>query len=273
VNPLVAAAGAATERLLAARDRVFGARTGLTLVGWHRVDGGRTGLSTTVEEFVTHLDVIERDGWHVHALPDALAKLADGTLPLKSLSLTFDDAYASVAEIAWPLLRARGWPATLYAVSGYLDGASTFGWDKPDDAGARLLSAAALRDVAASGMHIGSHTVTHPWLPHLDPASLAREVSESRATLEDVLGLPVTDFAYPMGGWNAAVRAAVVAAGYSSAVTVDRGRNTARSDCFALRRAFAPRTEIDFARTLDGAYAFLRPLDKWRTRSGPAWQE
>jgi peptidoglycan/xylan/chitin deacetylase (PgdA/CDA1 family) len=273
VNPLVGAAGAAAQAALSARERALGPPRGLTVVGWHRIDGGAGGLSTTPDELRTHLDVIERDGWRVVALPEAVAVLASEALPPKALALTFDDGYASVAEVAWPLLRARGWPATLYAVSGYLDGARRFAWDSPGDADARLLDAAGLRDVAADGLHVGSHTVSHRWLPHLDPATVAAEVRDSRAALEDLLGGPVEDFAYPMGGWNPAVRDAVAAAGYRSAVTVDRGRNARRRDPLALRRAFAPRGAADFARTLAGAYTFLRPLDAWRTRSGPAWQD
>lgn len=273
MNPLVRAAGAVTHAGLGARDRALGPRGGLTIVGWHRIDDGPGMLSTRGAEFARHLDVVAGEGWHVVALPDAVAGLAAGTLPPHALALTFDDGYASVADVAWPLLRERGWPATLYAVSGYLDGTSRFGWDRADDADTRLLDAQGLRDVAADGLHVGSHAVSHRWLPHLDAAAVAREVRDSRTALEDVLGTPVLDFAYPMGGWNAAVRDAAAAAGYRSAVTVDRGRNAHRADPFALRRAFAPRGAADVARTLSGAYTFLRPLDRWRTRSGPAWQD
>jgi peptidoglycan/xylan/chitin deacetylase (PgdA/CDA1 family) len=270
MNPLVSAAGAATQAALSFRERLLGPRPGLTVVGWHRIDGGPGGLSTTPDEFRTHLDVIARDGWSVVALPDAVAA---NTVPRKALALTFDDGYASVAEVAWPLLRERGWPATLYAVSGYLDGEKRFAWDQPGDPEARLLDAQGLRDVATDGLHIGSHTVSHRWLPHLDDATVTAEVRDSRAALEDLLGAPVRDFAYPMGGWDARVRAVVGAAGYETAVTVDRGLHTQRRDPLAVRRAFAPRSAGDFARTLSGAYTFLRPLDAWRTRNGPAWQD
>jgi peptidoglycan/xylan/chitin deacetylase (PgdA/CDA1 family) len=271
VNPLVTRLGGGIDAALRARARLAGRPKGLTIVGWHRIDDAPGGLSTTPDELRRHLDAIEAGGWHVVSLPDAVRGLGEGSLGPGSLVLTFDDGYASVAEVAWPLLCERGWPATLYAVSGYLAGNRTFEWDAPADADARLLDGAGLRDLAAAGMHIGSHTVSHRWLPHLDDATVELEVGSSRAMLEDLLGVPVLDFAYPMGGWNASVRDRVAAAGYRSAVTVDRGRSSSRSDPLALRRAFAPRDEVDFARTLSGAYSFLRPLDRWRTRNGPAW--
>lgn len=270
MNPAVRAAGAVLDRALTLRDNVAGPRGGFTLLGWHRVDAAPGGLSTSPDEFRRHLDVLDRWGAHVVDLDTALA----GEPPPRTVVLTFDDGYASVAETAWPLLKERGWPAVLYAVAGYLDGGERFPWDAraPGDT-ARLLDAAGVRDLAADGMAVGSHTVSHRWLPHLPPDTIRDEVRDSRARLEDLLRAPVTTFSYPMGGWNAHVRRAVADAGYASAVTVDRGRNTIRTDRLALRRAFAPRDAADLGRMLNGAYTFLRPLDAWRTRSGPAWQE
>ena len=266
MNPAVVAAGRLAETALAVRDRALGPRGGLLLVGWHAVARTGSGLVTPFDEFRRHLDAIGEWG-PVVSLRDGLARP-----DRRAVALTFDDGYAGVAELAWPELTARGWPATLFAVSGYLDGGRTFPWDDPTAATARLLTADELAAVAAAGLDVGSHTVTHRWLPHLDAATVAAEVRESKAALEALLGRPVTSFAYPMGGWNAAVRDAVRAAGYDCAVTVDRGRNTARTDRWALRRAFAPPDPADLRRILAGAYTFLRPLDSWRTRNGPAWQ-
>jgi hypothetical protein len=54
--------------------------------------------------------------------------------------------------------------------------------------------------------------------------------------LERILGGPVTSFCYPSGRNNAAVRAAVKAAGYASAVTVEPGLFRGREDRFAIPR-------------------------------------
>lgn len=266
VNPAVTAAGRAAAAALAARDRVLGPRRGLTLVGWHAVARDGDGLVTTFDDFRRHLDAIGAWG-PVTSLDDGVANP-----DRRAVALTFDDGYAGVAELAWPELKARGWPATLFAVSGYLDGGRTFPWDDPSAATARLLTADELRSVADDGLDVGSHTVTHRWLPHLDAATVGAELRDSKAALAGLLGREVTSFAYPMGGWDRRVRDAVAAAGYACAVTVDRGRNVRGTDRYALRRAFAPPSPEDLRRILDGAYTFLRPLDRWRTRNGPAWQ-
>jgi peptidoglycan/xylan/chitin deacetylase (PgdA/CDA1 family) len=271
MHPAVAAAGRAAHVALGARDRALGPRAGLTLVGWHAVAKAGSGLRTTFDEFRRHLDAIAAYGTVV-GLDAGVTALTTQALPPRAVALTFDDGYAGVAELAWPELKARGWPATLFAVSGYLDRGKTFPWDDPAAETARLLTADELAAVARDGLDVGSHTVSHRWLPHLPAAEVAAEVRESKAALEALLGKPVTSFAYPMGGWDAAVRDAVAAAGYDLAVTVDRGRNIRRTDRYALRRAFAPPDAGDLARILSGAYTFLRPLDSWRTRNGPAWQ-
>jgi peptidoglycan/xylan/chitin deacetylase (PgdA/CDA1 family) len=262
VGGLVAAPAAALVGRLCAAGR-------LTLVGWHRIGRG-SGLSTSYDDFRRHLDTLADWGAQVLPLDEAVDRLAAGDLPHRAVALTFDDGYASVLDVAWPELHRRGLPATLFAVSGYLDGRGRFPWDHAASAAdARLADAAALRDAADAGLDIGSHTVTHRWLPALDPADVERELKQSRHDLEDVLGRRVASFAYPMGGWNGEVRQLVDAAGYRLAVTVDRGRNRATADPLALRRAFAFDRAVDFRRQLDGAFDWMRPLERWRSARPP----
>ncbi len=74
-----------------------------------------------------------------------------------------------------------------------------------------------LRDLAAKGVEIGSHTHSHPHLTELSDAELKRELVDSRKRIEDELGRPCAYLAYPFGEHNARVRAAARSAGYSAA--------------------------------------------------------
>jgi peptidoglycan/xylan/chitin deacetylase (PgdA/CDA1 family) len=265
--------GTAARPIAAGVRRLSGAG-GLTIIGWHRVDGRQSdGLSTGIDDFQRHLDTLDAWGAHVLPLDEAVAASAAGTLPARAVALTFDDGYASVVETAWPLLRERGLPATMFVVSGYLTGDLRFGWDahEPHHDRHRLVRSDELRAVADDGLDIGSHTVTHPWLPRLDADDLKRELVDSRTALAELLGRPVTSLAYPTGGWDPAVRAAAADAGYRLGITVDRGLNTRRTPYLSLRRAFVPTEPEDLRLLLDGAYTMLRPLDTWRRRRGPAW--
>ncbi|HSK16950.1 MAG TPA: polysaccharide deacetylase family protein [Gaiellaceae bacterium] len=49
-------------------------------------------------------------------------------------------------------------------------------------------------------VEIGAHTKTHPVLSQLPPGTSREEILGSKQALEDVLGRPVSAFAYPYGG-------------------------------------------------------------------------
>jgi peptidoglycan/xylan/chitin deacetylase (PgdA/CDA1 family) len=206
-------------------------------------------------------------------LADAVPGAATGALPERAIALTFDDGYASVLERAWPKLRERGWPATLFVVSGYLSGDRRFPWDADGTGGdhGRLADADAVRVAARDGLDVGSHTMSHRWLPHLPPDELARELVESRRSIEELVDRPVGALAYPVGGWDRRVCEAARLAGYDVALTVDRGTNSPHTDRLALRRAFAPDNVADFELLMAGALTWLRPIDRWRMRNGPSW--
>jgi len=245
----------------------------LTILGWHRVDGLGGGVSTRLHIFEHQLDHLQQWGAAVLPLRDALAMLSAGRLPERAVCLTFDDGYSSVIETAWPLLRERDYSAIMFVCTEYLDGKQHFRWDPrgPDDPRAQLVDAQAVRDAHAGGMVIGSHTATHRWLPRLSDDAMRDELTRSREDLEQLLSEPVDSLAYPMGGWSRRVRATALQAGYTAAVTTDRGLNNRRQDRLLLRRSIVSDSVEDFRLMLDGAYNWLRPIDRWRIRNGPAW--
>lgn len=58
---------------------------------------------------------------------------------------------------------------------------------------------ALLREVAAAGHVVGSHTMSHPWLAWQGDARIRWELAESQQMIEDVLGQPVREFRPPHG--------------------------------------------------------------------------
>jgi peptidoglycan/xylan/chitin deacetylase (PgdA/CDA1 family) len=63
-----------------------------------------------------------------------------------------------------------------------------------------LLRLSELQQVAAAGMTIGAHTLTHPLLSQMPPERAWTEIAESRSQLESALGREIWAFAYPFGG-------------------------------------------------------------------------
>ena len=140
----------------------------------------------------------------------------------KLLHVTFDDAYKSVSR-AVPILEQLAVPATIFACADYARDGRPFAVPELAERGAMYPRELAtmnwneLRAVAERGIEIGSHTLTHPHLPKLSDAELARELRESRSQLEDELGRPCRYLAYPYGDTDDRVGAAAQRAGYDAA--------------------------------------------------------
>jgi peptidoglycan/xylan/chitin deacetylase (PgdA/CDA1 family) len=101
----------------------------------------------------------------------------------------------------------------------------------------RTLSDRELAALVRNGLvEIGAHTVTHPELSALPEAAQHREIADSRAALERIVGEPVRSFAYPYGDRSPATASIVSRLQFASAVTTDAGVVYNRSPRFELPR-------------------------------------
>jgi peptidoglycan/xylan/chitin deacetylase (PgdA/CDA1 family) len=92
-----------------------------------------------------------------------------------------------------------------------------------------------LAEMRDAGMTIGSHSKTHAFLTNEGPERVRQEAEDSRAVLQQKLGIDADFFAYPGGDFNAAVVDAVDRAGYRLAFTVC-GHRDARHPMLTIRR-------------------------------------
>jgi peptidoglycan/xylan/chitin deacetylase (PgdA/CDA1 family) len=143
------------------------------------------------------------------------------------LVVTFDDAYRSVYERAYPLLAELGIPATVFAPTRHVGQNSPPPWpsmrrwlDGPWEGELVGVSWEQLTELAGAGWEIGSHTRTHPHLSTLDEPALAEELEGSRADCEERLGIPCRSIAYPYGEADDRVAHAARAAGYVAGATI-----------------------------------------------------
>lgn len=96
-----------------------------------------------------------------------------------------------------------------------------------------------LRELAAGGVSIGAHTVTHPILSRLESASDAEgEIVQSKTEIEARLDRPVQSFAYPNGTHEDINQVSVDCARsqFKAAVTAISGLNGPGSDLHRLLR-------------------------------------
>lgn len=218
--------------------------------------------------FTDQLDALTEGGWTFVDLERVLrAVRGEQALPPRAVLLTFDDAYTDFLEAACPVLVGRGIAAVVFAVSGFVG--ETNEWDRHLGAAPLpLLDADGLRAVAAQGVEVGSHGVTHRMLPSLTPEEIAEEIHESAAQLES-LGLPrPRAFSYPHGEWSPEVAAAVREAGYQAAFTVKTGVAQPGTDRYALPRvevfrSDTPRKLRIKLTTAEWPARWRRPLLRW----------
>lgn len=198
-------------------------------------------LSVTPGDFQAQMRWLHDHGAHSVTLAQLRASLHGGPpLPANPVALTFDDGFTDFLTIAVPILQRYDLTATVFAVSGYINRAAH-------------LSVAQLQAVAAAGMVVGAHSVSHPDLTTLPPAAAEREIAGSRSALQAWTGQAVADFAYPSGRLNPAVEKQVAAAGFLDAVTTRIGVSHAAEDPFAWSRVRVTGGEslAGFARSLE----------------------
>jgi peptidoglycan/xylan/chitin deacetylase (PgdA/CDA1 family) len=153
----------------------------------------------------------------------------------KVVGITFDDGYQNNIENALPVLKKQGFSSTCYAVSGLLG--QTNSWDKHlGIAQAPLMTEADLREWAAGGQEVGSHTHQHLDLLGADDAACRADIALGKWSLEAAVGQPVEHFCFPYGRYESKHAVMARQAGFQSATTTQRSRCHAQTDLLQLPR-------------------------------------
>jgi peptidoglycan/xylan/chitin deacetylase (PgdA/CDA1 family) len=131
-----------------------------------------------------------------------------------------------------------------------------------------------VKEMEKNRISFGAHTRSHPILTRISNAQARLEICESKSTIEQALGKPVTSFAYPNGrpgDFNEQTQAILSNLGFKAAVTLVHGCNTLEKtktfDWFALRRIYIGSDDraIFIAKT-SGALEKFRALAFTRVR-------
>ena len=219
----------ALKAALAVPELAAKRRPGPRILIYHQV-GTNLGreMEIATEAFADQIRYLEAEGTIV-SLNDAIARM--GTPDDDRLFvLTFDDGYADMHANAFPLLRDRRIPFTLYITTLPIEDSAV------TEPGAPPLTWGQIGEMLASGLvTIGAHTHSHPDLRYLNADAVAAELDESNALILDRLGVQPRHFAYPKGWWSAGAEPEVRKR-YATAVLGEGPPNRPGTDLRRLHR-------------------------------------
>ncbi len=175
----------------------------INILMFHSISGGAGPTCIQPNVFREQLNVLAECGYRGVALTEALSGLrGEGSLPARSVVLTFDDGYEDFASVVFPELQARGWNATVFLPAGKTGERAD--WDAPP--GPRLMDWRTVSELAQRGVDFGGHGVSHADLTTLPAQVACAEIGKARSFIEDQTGCPVTSFAPPFGKSNRVLR-------------------------------------------------------------------
>jgi peptidoglycan/xylan/chitin deacetylase (PgdA/CDA1 family) len=245
---------------------------GIPILMYHSVSEDRESgvrpyyrLATSPHRFRTQMRWLKDNGYSVITLADAADRIATRELGRsRSVVVTFDDGFREFLTAAWPIMQALTFTATVFLPTGFIaDTRRAF--NKRE-----CLTWSEVRELRASGVVFGSHTVNHPALYELDWREIRAELVESKMALENELDGPVQAFAYPYAfpqedaRFVNAIREQLSVLGYRIGVTTMIGRANARDNPLTMRRL--PVNDCDderlFAAKIEGYYDWLAHVQK-----------
>ncbi len=199
---------------------------------YHRFGNHGDRLEVSAEQFREQLNYLKEHDYRVIPLADLLGFLQGGQrLPKRAVVLTIDDGHRSIYQTAYPLLKAFGFPATLFVYSDYIDNGG--------------LHWAELEEMVQSGLiSVHPHSKTHDNLTvRRQGESAARyqrrlrsEINEPTALMRRHLKRKVKFYAYPYGDANAQVIEELQVNGLQLGLTVLPHANPAFTYPYLLRR-------------------------------------
>jgi peptidoglycan/xylan/chitin deacetylase (PgdA/CDA1 family) len=207
-------------------------RSGAIILLYHSIGANDRPFTVLPDSFAKQMSWLRASGFNIVSL-DRLAEYCEaGTIPKKTLAITFDDGYQDNYTNAFPILQRHGIPATIFITTGDLRG-------KKIDSLPPLpkMSKAQLRSLHESGLvAIEPHSETHPKFGDISEDQIEREIRESKSYIDALLGKNCKHFAYPKGSHSKTAQRVLAHSGINFAYTTNVGRVQPFNDPYVLKR-------------------------------------
>lgn len=182
----------------------------IILLYHHVADSTPASTTTSPNQFAEHMEYLA-EHHTVMGLTDVVATLRDGgTLPDRTVVITFDDGYENIFTNAHPVLKRHGFPYTIFI--------------NPDEIGSNRsqLSWEQVKTMQKDGVVFANHTLDHLHMlerqtGESESAWLKRvwnNVTKAEAIIEEKTGRSLNYLAYPFGEYNSALARKLAENGY-----------------------------------------------------------
>jgi len=198
---------------LAANELANTHSSNAVLLQYHHVSNSTPAItSVTPEQFEAHLQLIEALDMVVLPVGDIISDIQSGRpVPKNAVAITFDDGYESIYSEAFPRLKKRNWPFTVFINPLAIEDGhgSQMTWQQ-------------LNDMQKHGATIANHSHYHNHLlqrleHETETAWLTRTLDDIRLAqswLNEKLKVKKTWVAYPYGEMNETLKTALLLEGY-----------------------------------------------------------
>ena len=209
------------------------------------------------EEFRRHLSLLDKWGFTPITFRDyMLFTKGKIMLPKRPVIITFDDGYEEVYKTAFTMMKEMGWNAVVFVIGDKRIKIDLWN-DKLGTGSPSLLNLSQVKEMHEAGFEIGSHSMTHQYLPYKSYVNAWHEIARSKEELESLIGSNVQSFCYPYGAVNKYVKQLVKIAGYDVGCGVYTGHPKFGLDIFDVRRITIP----GGTNTLSFALKMLTPFE------------
>jgi len=182
-----------------------------------------------IEQFEAQIEYLEKNDYQIWSLEKIADHINTGVaIPDRIIALSIDDAYISVLTEAYPRLKRRGWPFTVFV--------ATDGIGQQQSA---YMSWGQMRSMKKNGVSFANHSSSHDYLIQRKPEEslenwkirIKADIEKAQYRLEKELGNAPKLFAYPYGEYSIALKNIIEELGYiafgqhSGAITINSDKH------------------------------------------------
>ena len=176
-------------------QKLFGDEISASIFMYHRFGENKyPSTNIKIKQFQNHINELKKNNYNVIPIPEILDALINNkSLPKKTIGITIDDAFLSIYEKAYPILKKNNFPFTIFVSTDSISSNSNV-----------YMSWKQINEMVNSNLtvSIGNHTASHSHLVNKTEAEIMNEIIKSNKSLLENLGYKPDFFAYPYGEYS-----------------------------------------------------------------------